>query len=325
MGGIVILFFLGLSVIVMVISLIGLLIGKIKSKNDRHHRNGGKKIAAIISGGFSLLFMTILAFMFFTIIDAGEVGVQVLFGEVIEDRILTQGLNSKSPFVKVYKYNIRLREYTMSSTLGEGEVAEADGVQARTSDNSLVTVEATIWWSIDPLRAFDIYRKVAKDDSTLAQIVVRPAARNAIYDESSEVTLSEIMTDRDTLGADIYGSLIENVSGKGVIIDKVLVRRITPPKTVDDAIQAKLKAEQDLEAKEFLLEQAKKDAEIQVAKANGIAESQDIIQKKLTPLYVQYEAIQAYKGLAESNNTTFVIMPTSTEGAGLPLIIGANQ
>jgi len=67
---------------------------------------------------------------------------------------------------------------------------------------------------------------------------------------------------------------------------------------------------------------SKKEAEVRIVEAKGIAEAQRIINQTLTKNYLQHEAIQAYGELAGSPNTTFVIMPTSPQGAGLPLIIG---
>jgi regulator of protease activity HflC (stomatin/prohibitin superfamily) len=115
------------------------------------------------------------------------------------------------------------------------------------------------------------------------------------------------------------------VAGKGVVIDKILIRNIAPPKEIDVSIQKKLSAEQELQQKEFELAKTKKDAEIRITEARGIAEAQNIIQQKLTPLYVQYEAIKSYEKLAGSPNTTFIIMPTNPNAAGMPLILGTSK
>jgi hypothetical protein len=58
--------------------------------------------------------------------------------------------------------------------------------------------------------------------------------------------------------------------------------------------------------------------QIRVIEAHGIAESQDIINATLTPLYLQHEAIQAMEMWAESDSNSVVYLPVG-EG-GLPLI-----
>ena len=259
----------------------------------------------------------------FKIIDAGEVGVQVKFGRVL-DYSLTEGFNSKSPFVKVYIYGIRMKEYTMSVSRGEGDKSQPDQVEVRSKDNSKLEVDGTVWWAVDPLKAMDVYKKVSINEQGLQEMIIRPSIRTAMRDVAAKYTMEQLMKQREDYGVKVYEAMIISVTGKGVVIDRVLIRNISPPEQVDVAIQNKLKSEQQLQQKEFDLAQAKKDAEIEIARAEGVAQAQDIIQQKLTPLYVQYEAIQAYRELAGSNNTTFIIVPTSTQGTGLPIIIDAK-
>lgn len=315
-----------IGIAVLSLALVGLILAIIgftrKGKGSGGYMSG-TRVAGWVGLGLLVVMLISLAPLGLKIIDAGEVGVQVKFGRVL-DRTLTEGFNKKSIFTDVYTYNIRIREYTMSTTEGEGNISAPDAVSARTADNSEVKIDATLWWTIDPESAFDIYKKVSKNDDSLQDIIVRPAIRTAIRDEAASFTLETLMRQRDAMTKGVTAAVIDNVVGKGILIDRVLIRKIEPPRTVDEAIQKKLKAEQELQQKEFELAKAQKDAEIRVTEARGVAEAQDIIQEKLTPIYVQYEAIQAYKTLAGSNNTTFVILPTSTQGVGMPLILNTN-
>jgi uncharacterized iron-regulated membrane protein len=59
-------------------------------------------------------------------------------------------------------------------------------------------------------------------------------------------------------------------------------------------------------------------AEIRVAEAKGIAESQKIINASLTPLYLQHEAINAQIQMANSPNHTQVYIPVGDNG--IPLV-----
>lgn len=63
----------------------------------------------------------------------------------------------------------------------------------------------------------------------------------------------------------------------------------------------------------------KKQAEVRLADAVGVREAQDEISKTLTPLYVQFEMVDALKQIAESGkNNTVVYIPTGANG--IPLI-----
>lgn len=61
-----------------------------------------------------------------------------------------------------------------------------------------------------------------------------------------------------------------------------------------------------------------KQAEQRKQEAIGIREAQDEIQKTLTPIYVQHEAIQAQERVASSGkNNTIIYTPSGTNGVPL--------
>lgn len=67
-----------------------------------------------------------------------------------------------------------------------------------------------------------------------------------------------------------------------------------------------------------------KQAQIRLADAVGIREAQDEVSKTLTPLYVQFEMVDALKTIAESGkNNTVVYIPTGANG--IPLISNTDQ
>ncbi len=75
-----------------------------------------------------------------------------------------------------------------------------------------------------------------------------------------------------------------------------------------ESVEAKLTAEQRVQQKHFELEQAKKDAEIEVARAAGAARSQKIVRSTLNDSYLQYIWI---KTLSENPNVTYVASEVS--------------
>jgi regulator of protease activity HflC (stomatin/prohibitin superfamily) len=312
MGGIVLLIFLGISVIITIIGII------VKDKFSDY-----TNVMWIIGACCTVIFIFFVWMLSVSIIDAGDIGVQVEFGRV-KEKLLSQGWNTKSIFTNVVVYSIRLQEYTMSATSGEGDKTGNDTVMARTLDNSNVMIDSSMWYNVDPERAQDLYKKVAKSETEIKTKFIRPAIRTAMRDVAATFTLENLIKERDKYGQFVLDKVRETMAGKGVLIDRVLIRSIDPPKRIDDAIEAKLQAEQELQQKEFELEKTKKDAEIRREEAKGIADAQKIIQKELTPIYVQFEAIQAYRTLASSPNTTFVILPTDPKGAGMPLILNTK-
>jgi regulator of protease activity HflC (stomatin/prohibitin superfamily) len=96
-----------------------------------------------------------------------------------------------------------------------------------------------------------------------------------------------------------------------VEIVNVLLRDVKLPERFKDAIEAKLTAEQKVQQKQFELQQAEKDAEIEVARARGAAESQKIVRSTLSDSYLHYLWI---KTLNENPDVIYV----ATE-ANLPI------
>jgi hypothetical protein len=68
----------------------------------------------------------------------------------------------------------------------------------------------------------------------------------------------------------------------------------------------------------------KAQADQRLIKARGIKRAQDEIQSTLTPLYVQFEAIEAQKAIATSGrNNTVIYVPAGTNGT--PVITQDSQ
>ncbi len=67
-----------------------------------------------------------------------------------------------------------------------------------------------------------------------------------------------------------------------------------------------------------LVDIEKQQAEIRIVEAHGIAEAQRIINATLTDKYLQHEAIEAQKKMANSPNHTTVYIPSGQNG--IPLV-----
>ena len=165
-------------------------------------------------------------------------------------------------------------------------------------------------------------KTTAKNTEDLETKVVRPTLRTEIRNAVSTIELNALYsTQRENLGGLIAERLERVLSDKGILIEEVLIRNIKLPQNVESAIEEKLKIQQEVEAMDARKEIARREAEIKQIEAEGLAKAQDIIKKTLDPQYLQHEAIQAYRELAKSPNTTFVIMPTTNDGTGMPLIM----
>jgi len=90
-------------------------------------------------------------------------------------------------------------------------------------------------------------------------------------------------------------------------IIQVVVGNIQFPDSVANAVADKMAATQKLE-------QVKIEAERRIAEAEGIAKAMEVVQQKLTPLYLQHEAIEAQKAMVGSPNHTTIYIPVGPMG-----------
>ena len=105
-------------------------------------------------------------------------------------------------------------------------------------------------------------------------------------------------------------------------LNEILVRDVTLPPSIKEAIERKLKQEQESLEYEFRLVTAAKEAEKQRIEARGKADANRILAASLTPNILRDKGIEATLKLAESNNSKVVVIGSGDDG--LPLILGNN-
>ena len=105
-------------------------------------------------------------------------------------------------------------------------------------------------------------------------------------------------------------------------MNDVLVRDVTLPAAIKDAIERKLSQEQTSLEYKFKLEIAEKEAEKQRIEAQGKADANRILSASLTDKILKDKGIEATLKLAQSPNSKVVVVGGG--GDGLPLILGNN-
>lgn len=246
-------------------------------------------------------------------IDAGQVGVKVLFGKV-ENDILSSGLNFVNPIVDVVKLDIKTQNYTMSGIHDEGAKAGDDAIKVLTSDGLEVTIDLTVLYRLVPTEAPRLLRETGTD---YTDKIVRPLTRTKIRDNAVYYdAISLYSTKRDEFQLRIFTSIENDFKKRGLILEQLLVRNITLPQSVKATIESKINAEQDAQKMQFVLQKEKQEAERKRVEAQGISDYQRIIASGLTDKQLQYETIKANLELAKSANAKVIVM-----GKNTPLII----
>jgi len=251
-------------------------------------------------------------------IDAGQIGVKSLFGKV-DDEVLTSGLNFVNPLVDVKIVDTKTQNYTMSGVHDEGDKAGDDAIRVLTADGLEVVIDLTVLYRVIATEAPRIVKETGMD---YRDKIVRPLTRTKIRDNSVYFTAIDLYsTKRDLFQGRIFKSIEEDFKKRGLVLEKLLVRNITLPTTVKSSIEEKIKAEQDAQKMEFVLQKEKQEAERKRVEAQGIADYQKIISSGLGDKQLQYEQIQVMKGLITSPNAKVIIMG----GGKTPVILDGKN
>ncbi len=254
----------------------------------------------------------------FVQIDAGQVGVQKLFGKV-QSNVLKSGLNFVNPLVTVERLDVRTLNYTMSGITDEGHKTGDDAIRVLTADGLEVTIDLTVLYRVSPSEAPRLIQETGADYENK---IVRPIARtrirdNAVYYEA----IALYSTKRDEFQNRIFKGIEADFRSRGLLLENLLVRNITLPANVKATIEQKIQAEQESQKMQFILAKERQEADRKRVEAQGIADYQKIISESLTDRQLQFEQIKATLELAKSQNAKIIMMGKG----GAPVILDAKQ
>jgi regulator of protease activity HflC (stomatin/prohibitin superfamily) len=266
----------------------------------------GRVIARRVGTGAIILAAILVALSFFRIVPPGYAGVPVFLGRV--QKQMSSGLNVVVPLVNVTLMDVRTNAYTMSSMKDEGQVKGDDAIDALASNGLTVALDVTVWYRLDVTKASWVFQNIGPD---YVDKIVRPSIRTALRDAASRFTASELYS---STGRTVYTSAVDSLldvafAGKGIIRERVLLRRVKLPDVVMQAIEAKLAEDQNAQKMEFTLVKEGREAERKRVEAQGIADANRVIAGSLTNSYLSWYYIEMLKKIAAGENSTFVITP----------------
>ncbi len=288
----------GIVIVLAVAAIIAYVAIKQSGKGRLYAKRAGI-IAVVVLG-------ILLAISFFRIVPPGHAGVPVLLGKVQGQ--MQSGLNAVIPIVSVVLMDVRTNAYTMSAMREEGRIRGDDAIDALASNGLTVSLDVTIWYRLDEQKASWVYKNIGPN---YVEKIVRPSIRTALRDAASRFTASELYS---SVGRAAYTTVVDSMmdvafAGKGVIRERVLLRRVKLPDVVMNAIESKLAEDQNAQKMEFTLAKETKEAERKRIEAQGIADANRLIAKSLTSSYLTWFYVKALGNVADSENSTFVIMP----------------
>jgi regulator of protease activity HflC (stomatin/prohibitin superfamily) len=110
---------------------------------------------------------------------------------------------------------------------------------------------------------------------------------------------------------------------KEAIVLSTPLRQITLPIGLKNAIEEKLKSEQESQRMQFILEKERQEADRKRIEAKGISDFQTIVSQGLSDQILRWKGIEATEKLANSPNSKIVVIGSGKDG--LPLILGNDK
>lgn len=244
----------------------------------RGRRFFGGAAAVIVAVVVAVLLTSIAAGLVFIQPDQRGVVVSALNSAGYRSDALTPGLHWVVPFAEQVKtYSISKQTYTMSSTPNEGQTAGDDSIQARTKDGQQIYIDASVTYSIDPVKVVNLH--IAWQNRFQDELV-RPQSRGIIREVSSQYNVEEIVsTKRAEMEQTITDALTKKFSDNDLLLQNFVVRNIRFSDEYAKAVEQKQIAEQQAQQAAFVVEQKKQEAEQARQTAQGQADAAVIAAK----------------------------------------------
>jgi regulator of protease activity HflC (stomatin/prohibitin superfamily) len=250
-------------------------------------------------------------------IDSGNIGIKVnKFGtgrgvSGVTECTGTVFYNPLTTNIYEFPINIRHKEY-----IDEGSFV------VNSKDGSEFHVSPIVNYRINPDKATQIFAKYRKDLDGIENGFLKTAVTEAFRIVTNGYTADQLISSREAFDTKVKATLRKQLEPEGFILDQ-FTTNLEYPASFKNAINAKNNAVQKALMAENRVKQAEAEAKIKVATANGDAEAtltraraeaeaNKLKQATLTPLLIQQQWIEAWKG----------DVPTTVLGSGTNVMYG---
>ena len=236
--------------------------------------------------------------------------------------VMYAGLHLLIPFVDRVAARVDLRE----------QVTTFQPQPVITADNVVVSIDSVIYYQVnDPMAAT---YEIADYITAIEQLTIT-TLRNVI----GSMDLEQTLTSRDEINARLRGVLDEATGKWGIRINRVELKSIDPPPTIQQAMEQQLRADRDKRAtilqaegvrqsqilraegeKQSAILQAQGAAEAAVTRADGEAKAIDTVftaihEGRPTPDLLSYEYLRVLPNIANGTASKVWVLPTELTAA----------
>ncbi len=245
---------------------------------------------------------------FYKAIPPGHVGVATLFGNVMTDGY-AQGLHI--PVNPLYRWT--LFDARQKTHLETANVPTQDQLQTK--------LDVSVQYRIDGQMAPEILAQTG-DEFAAVRVHLIPKLRSALREQGKSIARAEDFFQEATqemLQTALTDTMRDFLAPKGIIVTAVLIRDITLPPFIVEAIERKKEREQAVERERAELERVRTELQQQVARADAGREAavQEAERKRTladatayeiekinkaiagNPAYIQLQSLEALKAISK--------------------------
>ena len=292
-----------------------------------HFKNLYKIMKPIISKFLLgvVMLMALIAFTSCSTVPPGYGGVVIKkYGSEkgVQKDALGVGSYWLGPNESMEKYPTHQVNYTFTQDKSEGSDANEE-FTFQTNEGMECATDLGIAMHYDFALIPQMYQKYLKGEDEIRGTVVRNSIRNYLNKVAGGMPVESVYgKGKSTLIDSVQLLVKKELDATGIIIEKIyLIGSIRIPESVKQSLDSKVKATQDAQKIENDVRATKAKAEQAIAKAEGdakalltIAEAQakanKLISQSITPVLVNYKAIEKWKGE----------LPTYSGGGAIPFI-----
>ena len=261
-------------------------------------------VALPIIAGVILLLVLAALIRTVRIIPQARAGIVERLGRY--SRTLNPGLSLLVPFVDRLKPLLDLRE----------QVVSFPPQPVITADNLVVSIDTVVYFQVTDPRAATY--EIADYIQGVEQLTVT-TLRNVV----GGLHLEQTLTSRDEINAQLRGVLDEATGKWGIRVNRVELKAIDPPASIQDSMEKQMRAERDRRAviltaegeRQAAILRAEGDAQARVVRARAEAEAIGAVFKAIhegdaDPKLLAYQYLQTLPQIAQGSANKVWIVPS---------------
>lgn len=260
----------------------------------------GSALLKILAVGVLVFALVIVASLTSYVVEPGTRGIKVTMGRPSAE-FLPEGFGWKAPFItRVVPVSVRQRTASLTA-------------ECYSSDLQQVDVDVRVLYRVPEESVVRIFQQYAGDpfDSLIA-----PRVQEALKEQTALHTAEQIVKQRE----EIKQRTLESARGKiGEVlhVEDVVIRNLDLSTQLEQAIEAKMVAEQEAAQARFTQLQAQVEAETAIIRARGEAEAIRVRGEalKLNPAFVRLQIVERWDGKSP------LVVPGEAHGTGAGLLL----